>query len=329
MRRLFLARSVGVALAGVFGATAPMAQQSKKLPRVAYVWIFWLGPSAPFEAAFREELRKLGWIEGGNIAVDVRDAEGDPEKLAAIMRDLVDAKVDVITTSCTPEALVAAKYTSTIPIVVAASGDLVASGLVTSLARPGGNVTGISGMSLDLSAKRLAILKEAFPSIARATVLFNPLRKDNVPEVKAMQTAATSLGVRLDAQEVRTPVEIRDVLDILPTTGTQALLNAGDAVLASETAALIAFCAKWRLPSIFENRRFVDHGALMSYGPNLEMMHRRAANYVDKILRGAKPAEISIEQPTKFELVINMKTARALGITVPASLLTRADTLIQ
>ena len=329
MRRVFLVRSMGLALAGIVGAPALRAQQPTRLPRVAYVYIFKEGPSAPFEQAFRDELRKLGWIDGQNVAIEVRDAQGDPEKLDAVMRALVDAKVDVIATACTPEAKVAAKYTSTIPIVMAATGDPVVAGLVTTLARPGGTVTGVSGMMLELSAKRLAILKEAFPKISRATVLYNPGRPDNIPEVKGMQAAAASLGMKLDAQEVRSPVELNDVLDLLPTTGTQAILNAGDTLLSNQSQKLIAFCAKWRLPSLFENREFVKEGALMSYGPNLPEMHRRAAKYVDRILKGAKPAEMPIEQPTKFELVINLKTAKALGFTIPQSVLLRADEVIR
>jgi putative tryptophan/tyrosine transport system substrate-binding protein len=245
------------------------------------------------------------------------------------MRGLVDSKIDIIVTACTPEAKAAIKVTNTIPIVMAATGDLVAAGLAASLARPGGNVTGVSAMLLDLSAKRLELLKEAFPKVSLATVLWNPGRPDNKPEVSAMQAAAQALKVRLDSQEVRMPAELADALELLPTTGTQAILNAGDTLLSNQSGKIIAFAAKRRLPTLFESRLFADQGGLMSFGPNFPALHRRAADYVDKILKGAKRGDLPIEQPTKFELVINMKPAEALAFTIPQSLLVRADEVIQ
>jgi putative ABC transport system substrate-binding protein len=212
---------------------------------------------------------------------------------------------------------------------MAATGDPVAAGLAKSLAKPGGNVTGVSGMMLELSAKRLALLKEAFPKVSTATVLWNPGRPDNKPEVSAMQAAARELSVRLDSQEVRTPQELADALDLLPTTGTQAILNSGDTLLSNQGPKIVAFAAQRRLPTLFESRSFVDKGALMSFGPNFPTLHRRAADYVDKILKGAKPGDLPIEQPSKFELVINMKTAKALGFAIPQSLLVRADEVIR
>jgi putative ABC transport system substrate-binding protein len=329
MRRLFLAFVIGTFVAGVMDARVAEAQQTKPVPRIAYVWIYKEGPSAPYVEAFRGRLRELGWIEGQNIIVETYDADGNQEKLAAIMRGLVDSRIDVIVTACTPEAKAAVKVTNTIPIVMAATGDPVAAGLVASFSRPGGNVTGVSAMLLDLSAKRLELLKEAFPNVSVATVLWNPGRPDNKPEVSAMQVAAKSLGVRLESQEVRTPQELADSLELLPTTGTQAILNAGDTLLSNQSGKVIAFAAARRLPTLFESRLFVDEGGLMSYGPNFPALHRRSADYVDKILRGAKPGDLAIEQPTKFELVINMKTAKALGFTIPRSLLARADDVIQ
>jgi putative tryptophan/tyrosine transport system substrate-binding protein len=328
MKSGFLGVIIGLVVAGL-GIARVGAQPQKPIPRVAYVYIFKEGPSAPYSQDFRQGLRELGWIEGQNIVVDVRDAEGSADKLNAIMRELVDTKVDIIVTACTPEAKVAVKYTSTIPVVMAATGDPVAAGLVASLAKPGGNVTGVSAMLLELSAKRLEILKDAFPKVSRATVLWNPSRPDNVPEVAAMQAAAKALGVRLDSAEVRTPAELGDALDLLQTTGTQAVLNTGDTLLANQSQKVIAFAAKNRLPSLFESRQFAEEGGLMSFGPIFPALHRQAANYVDKILKGAKPGDLPIEQPTKFELVINMKTAKALGFSIPQSLLLRADEVIQ
>jgi putative ABC transport system substrate-binding protein len=328
MRRRVLARFLGFALTLV--ALAPVqAQTSRPIPRIAYVYIFKEGPSAPYVTAFVQRMRELGWIDGQNVAVDVRDAEGDPKKLSDIMQALVASKVDVIVAACTPEARAAVAFTKTITIVMAATGDPVAAGLVSSLAKPGGNVTGVSAMMLDLSAKRLEILKQAFPGVSQATVLWNPARPDNGPEVAAMQAAANSLGVRLDSQEVRSVGEMKDALEMLPGSGTQAILNAGDPLLGNQAPSLIAFSARHRIPALYESRQFVDDGGLMSFGPNFSALHRRAADYVDKILRGAKPGDMPIEQPTKFELVINMKTARALGFAIPQSVVLRADDVIQ
>jgi putative tryptophan/tyrosine transport system substrate-binding protein len=329
VRRRFLGFIVGTVVAAMISASVAEAQQPKPLPRVAYVWIFNEGPSAPYLEAFRDRMRELGWIDGKTITIQAYDANGSQEKLAAMMRELVDSKVDVIVTACTPEAKAAVKVTNTIPIVMAATGDPVAAGLATSFARPGGNVTGVSAMLLDLSAKRLALLKEAFPKVSTATVLWNPGRPDNKPEVAAMQAAAQTLKMRLDSQEIRSPQELSDALELLPSTGTQAILNAGDPLISSQSAKIMAFADKYRLPTLFENRVFVDQGALMSFGPNFPALHRRAAEYVDKILKGAKPGDMAIEQPTKFELVINMKTAKALGFTIPQSLLLRADEVIR
>jgi len=189
-------------------------------------------------------------------------------------------------------------------------------------------VTGLSAMLLDLSAKRLALLKETFPNVSHATVLWNPGRPDNRPEVAAMQAAARSLSVRLDSQEVRTAAEMNDALDLLATTGTQAILNAGDPLLSNQGSKVIAFADKHRLPTLFENREFINQGGLMSFGPDFVSLHRRAADYVDRILKGAKPADMPIEQPTRFLLVINMKTAKSLGLTIPQSVLLRADEVI-
>ena len=328
MRRVFLRRMAALALGSALAPQFAYAQQPRALPRVAYVYIFREGPSAPYETAFRARMQELGWIDGKTVVVEVRDAQGDFAKLDAIMRELVESKVNVIATACTPEAKSAVKFTTAIPIVMAATGDPVAAGLAASLAHPGANVTGVSAMLLDLSAKRLALLKEAFPSVTHATVLWNPGRPDNKPEVKAMQEAAVSLGMRLDSQEVRTANEVSDALELLPTSGTQAILNTGDPLLSNQGPKIISYANKHRLPTLFENRTLVEEGALMSFGPNFPTLHRRAADYVDRILKGAKPADMPIEQPTRFELVINLKTAKALGLAIPQSVLLRADEVI-
>jgi putative ABC transport system substrate-binding protein len=326
MRRSFIAAIAGLALATGLG---PAHGQARKVPRVAYVYIFKEGPSAPFEAAFRGRMAAFGWHDNENYQLLVRDAEGSPERLNAVMKELVDSKVDVIVTACTPEAKVAAKYTSTIPIVMAATGDPVAAGLVKSFARPGGNITGVSAMLLELSAKRLALLKEAFPAVTRATIVWNPSRPDNVPEVKAMQEAGHALGIAIESQQVRTGPEVADALDMMPVAKSQALLNAGDTLMSNQAQRIVDAMAKMHMPALYENRQFVELGGLMSFGPNFAALHARAADYTDKILRGAKPGDLPIEQPSRFEFIVNLRTAKAMGWTIPQSVLSRADELIQ
>lgn len=327
MRRRFLQGAAGFAAAALAFPLA-RAQTTKRMPRVGYVWIFDSGPSRPFVVAFRRRMAELGWIDGNTVAIETHNAGGDPQKLGAIMKELVDTRADVILASCTPEAKAAMRYTTTIPIVVAAMGDPLAAGIAKSYARPGGNVTGVSGMLLEQSAKRLALLKEAAPRVSRATVIWNPERPDNKVEVDAMVAGAKALGVVLESQQVRTPAELSDVLDLLPSTGTQALLNAGDNMLGSLYVPIVDFTRRRRLPSMFEDRFFVQNGGLMSYGPNFEQMHAMAAEYVDKVLRGANPGELPIVQPRKFELVINRTAAKQIGVSIPATLLVQADEVI-
>jgi len=304
--------------------------QARKQARIAYVYIFKEGPSAPQVNAFRARMSQLGWTDGQNYVLDVRDADGNFDRLNAIMKELVDSKVDVIVAACTPEGKAAARHTSTIPIVLAATGDPVMAGLVPNLARPGGNVTGVSAMLLELSAKRLALLKEAFPKVTRATILWNPGRPDNEPEVKAMQAAGRSLGITLESQPVRSRTELADFLDLLPTTKTEALMNSGDTLIGgAQMVPIVEAAAKMRIPALYEAREWVDQGGLMSFGPNFPTLHARAAEYVDKILRGAKPGDLPIEQPSRFEFVVNLKTARAMGWTIPQSVLARADEVIR
>jgi putative ABC transport system substrate-binding protein len=230
---------------------------------------------------------------------------------------------------CTPEALSAKKFTSTIPIVVAATGDPVKAGLAQSMSHPGGNVTGVSAMSLPLSAKRVDLLKQTFPKLTQTTVLWNPSRPDNTPEVKTMQEAAARVGLKFQSDEVRSRDELTVKLDAIGWDGTQSLLNSGDSLLASEARVIAERANKLKIPALFEDRYFVEMGGLMSYGPDMRQLHRRAADYVDKILKGAKPGDLAIEQPTKFELVISKKAAKALGVTIPATVLLQADEVIE
>jgi len=318
---------VAIALS-VASSPAP-AQQATKVPRIAYVWMFGQGPSAPYADAYRERMAELGYVEGKTMQSEYIDAGGSGPKLDAIMERLVRDKVDIIVAMCTPEALSAKKFTTTIPIVVAATGDPVKAGLAQSMSHPGGNVTGVSAMSLPLSAKRVDLLKQTFPKLTQTTVLWNPSRPDNTPEVKTMQEAAARVGLKFQSDEVRSRDELTVKLDAIGWDGTQSLLNSGDSLLASEARVIAERANKLKIPALFEDRYFVEVGGLMSYGPDLRLLHRRAADYVDKILKGAKPGDLAIEQPTKFELVISKKAAKALGVTIPATVLLQADEVIE
>ena len=318
-----------VAIALSVAASPAPAQQATKVPRIAYVWMFGQGPSAPYADAYRERMAELGYVEGKTMQSEYIDAGGSGPKLDAIMERLVRDKVDIIVAMCTPEALSAKKFTTTIPIVVAATGDPVKAGLAQSMSHPGGNVTGVSAMSLPLSAKRVDLLKQTFPKLTQTTVLWNPSRPDNTPEVKTMQEAAARVGLKFQSDEVRSRDELTVKLDAIGWDGTQSLLNSGDSLLASEARVIAERANKLKIPALFEDRYFVEVGGLMSYGPDLRLLHRRAADYVDKILKGAKPGDLAIEQPTKFELVINKRTSKALGVTIPATVLLQADEVIE
>ena len=322
--------AASLACAVLFGISlVASAQVPKTLPRVAYVWLFGIGPSAPFADDFAAELAKLGWVDRKTVNLELHDAKGDPEKLNAIMRDLVESKVDIIAVACTPEAVAAKKATATIPVVVAATGDPVRSGLVASMARPGGNITGVSAALNELSAKRMQILKELRPDLTRATALYNPVRGDNEVEVAAMQEAARALGIQLASQQVRGRDELEVALDAMVKERAQGLTETGDPSIYGFASDLVAFTERTGIPAVYDNRYFVDAGGLLSYGPNLPSLHRRAAHFVDRILKGARPADLPFEQPDKFELVINLKAATAIGIAVPQSLMLRADHVIR
>ena len=325
-RRTFLTASLAAAACGPVISNAQSV--GRQPPRVAYVWLFDKGPSAPYQGAFNSRMQELGWVEGKTFVADYRSADGDPKKLAAIMDELVRTNVDVIVAMCTPEAVAARKVTTTIPIVVASVGDPVMAGLVSNLARPDTNVTGVSAVLLPLSAKRMELLREVAPRVKKAAVVWNPVRKDNEPEVKTMQEAGRRVGIELQSIPVRTREEFATAMDFMEGEGIQALFNGGDNLLTLEAPALVARAAKMRIPAVYESRYYVDIGGFMSYGPNFPQMHQRAAHYVDKILRGAKPADLPIEEPTRFELVINRKAAAEVGIAIPPAVLLRADQVI-
>ncbi len=308
------------------------AQQREKVHRVG-----WLAGRAIADAvtpeiyeAFLHGLRELGYVEGRNLVIVRRDAEGQLDQLPALAAELVRLPVDVIvTTGGVPGTRAAMQATTTIPIVMAEAGDPVGTGLVASLARPGGNVTGLSVMAPDVVAKQLQLLKEAAPQISRVAVLYNPAYPATVLDLREAQAAAPALGLTILPMEARTSDELDDKFTLMMSLGADSLLTFGDPFTFGYQRRILDFVAKSRLPAVYHAREFVKAGGLISYGPSYRDVHRRAATYVDKILKGAEPGDLPVEQPMKFELVINLKTAKALGLTIPPSVLFQADEVLQ
>ena len=305
------------------------AQQPKKVWRIGFLTSGSSGAGQPVVAALREGLRDRGWVEGQNIVVEYRWGEGSNERLPALAAELVALKVDLIVTSSTPAALAAKRATTQIPIVFGMVSDPVASGLVASLAHPGGNATGWSNILPEMAGKLLGLITEAVPKASRIAVLRNPTNPGKVLEFKAIRDQAPSLGVTIQSVEVPTQATLDAALSAMGRARPDALIVLVDAVTGSHGGQISEFAAKHRVPAIYQVRDFTDAGGLMSYGLNRQSMDRRSGLYVDKILRGAKPADLPVEQPTTFELVINLKTAKALGLTIPPSVLGRADEVIQ
>jgi ABC-type uncharacterized transport system substrate-binding protein len=304
---------------------ASLAQQPSKMRRIGFLGTSTSAVMSQWTAAFVQRLRELGWIEGRDIAIEYRYAEGRNERFAEIAAEFVELKVDVIVTTG-PAAVQAKKATSVIPIVLALSPDPVGAGLVASLARPGGNVTGLSMQLSDTAGKRLELLLEAVPSFRRLAILANVGFAQAVLEASEAQAAARSLGFEVATLEIRRE---EDIVPAFASLKADALYVTADAVLNANRIRINTLANVARLPTIAGWREFVEAGSLMSYGPNIPDLFRRAAEYVDKILRGAKPADMPVEQPTKFELVINLKTAKAIGLTMPPPLLARADEVIE
>jgi len=327
-RRTFLAGTGAVLLAAPL---APEAQQAAKVARIGFLATN-LAANSHLPDAFRQGLRDLGYVEGRNVLIEYRDAEGKLDRLPALAAELVALKVDVIVAPNTPAALAAQQATRTLPIVFIGVGEPVRSGLVTTLARPGGNVTGLSVISPELVGKWLELLKQAVPGVSRVAALRQPGAMDDRTEkdmLEGADVAARKLGVRLQFVEARGPADFQRAFSDMARARAGALTVRPAPMFMSERRRLVDLAAENRLPTVYPWREFVDAGGLMAYGPNLADLYRRAATYVDKILKGAKPADLPIEQPSKFELVINLKTAKALGLTIPQSLLLRADEVIQ
>jgi putative ABC transport system substrate-binding protein len=314
-------------LATVSPATA---QQSKKIAKIGY-----LAPSTPAAAAhlveaFRQGLRELGYVEGKTFVLEIRYGEGRAERIPELARELVGLKLDVIVTPTDVTIAAVKRETQTIPIVMGNSTDPVGTGFVASLAHPGGNITGLSSISPELSGKRLELLKEVVPGVSRVAFLWNPDVRGAVLDYKETEGAAGSLRVQLQSVEVVRAEDFDRAFSAVTKERAQALIMPAANPLGFANRGQIAtFAQKNRLPSIYAQREYVDAGGLMSYGPSTPDMHRRAATYVDKILKGTKPADLPVEQPMKFEFVINLKTAKQIGVTIPPELLARADTVIK
>jgi putative ABC transport system substrate-binding protein len=327
-RRRFIEVIAGGLLAAPLAAEA---QQAAKIARIGYLTPN-LAAFPHLQEAFRQGLRDLGYVEGGNVVIEYRDAEGKFERLPTLAAELVALKVDVIVAPGTPQALAAKQTTRTLPIVFAAVADPVASGVVTSLAQPGGNVTGTSLLAPELVGKRLEQLKQAVPGVDRVAVLWQPGglgERTNKNMLQGTEVAARALGMRLQFVEARGPENFDRAFSDMTRARAGALTVLPSNMFITERRRLVDLAAKNRLPAVYGLREFVDAGGLMAYGANPADSFRRAATYVDKILKGAKPGDLPVEQPTKFELVINLKTAKALGLTIPPSLLGRADEIIQ
>ena len=309
-------------------ASAAEAQQSASPRRIGVLLTSWL-PEHKEVQEFRRGLRDLGYVEGRDVLIEWRAANGDYNRLPELAVDLIKTKVDVIVVDGTVATRAAKHATSTIPIVKALVADPVGSGLVANLAHPGGNITGFTMMIPDLSAKRLQLLQEAIPRLNRVAVLWNPDAPYTRKVIEELKAAAASLSIEMIFVSVRGPKEFDAAFSSIRQARVGALYVIEDSLLTTHRATLIELASKAHLPSISGVTQYVEAGALMSYGPNIADMFRRTAEYVDRILKGAKPADLPIEQPTKFELAVNLKTAKALGITIPESILLRADEVIR
>jgi putative ABC transport system substrate-binding protein len=323
-RRAFIYAVAG----GVLAPLAAEAQPAGKIPRIGFLFYGAPGPSAEIDA-FRQGLRELGYIERQNIAVEYRFAGGQVERLPELAAELVRLKPDVIVTPATPPSLSAKQATRTIPIVFAGVADPVGAGLIVDFARPGGNITGVASISAELGGKRLELLKGVAPKAARVAVLYNPGDRANVLVLKQLQESAPALGLTLQPLEVRGPGDFNGAFVAMTRDHAPALFVAAGVLTFEHRKALVDLAAKSRIPTMWGHRQFVDAGGLMSYAVNYYDQVRRAATYVDKILKGAKPGDLPVEQPTKFELVINIKAAKDIGLTIPQSLLGRADQVIE
>lgn len=306
------------------------AQQPKKLPRIGYLTAGSASVAASNVEAFRQGLQQSGYVEGKDILVEWRYADGKRDRLRELADELVRMKVDVIVTASTPSIRAVQQATKTIPIVMANVGDPVAQGFVASLARPGGNITGFTNLSPDVSTKRLELLKEASPKLVRVAIIWNA--PQHGPAMKQLEVSAPSLHLRLQPVEVHVPDDLESAIETMTRERTEGFITLPNPLLRQDERSrkqIVEFALRQKIPSMHEAGEYVLTGGLMAYGPDERNNYRRAASHVDKILKGAKPAELPVEQPTKFELVINLKTAKQIGLTIPPNVLARADRVIK
>ncbi len=325
-------KSVGlalIALALVVAGAVAQAQQPKNIPRIGYLTSVSPATDSGRREAFRQGLRELGYVEGKNIAIENRYAEGEFHRLPDLAGELVGLKVDVIVVSSMPGVLAAKNATQIIPIIMTNVGDPVGEGVVASLARPGGNVTGLTGVAPDLSGKRLELLKETIPRLSRVGVLWDPRTHAISVLFKETQGAARPLDVQLQSLEVRQPEDFESAFKAAIEGRTDAVAVLQSGFITTHRKRIVELATKNRLPTMFGEGAHVESGGLMSYGPSYDDLFRRSAIFVDKILKGRKPADLPVEQPTKFELVINLKTAKQIGLTIPPNVLARADRIIR
>jgi ABC-type uncharacterized transport system substrate-binding protein len=327
MRRIGLAVVFAVSVSLMPFVTE--AQQRGNVPRIGIISALTREAQLPLSDAFREALQNLGYVEGRNIAIEWQYTDAKPERFAEAAAELVRLKVDVIVAANNPAVAAALTATKTTPVVMLLGLDPIRVGFITSLARPGGSVTGFSSLLREMVEKRLQLLKEVVPNASRMAVLWDPNLTGQKQLVSELPVAAQALSIQLQLVEARTPSEFEPAFAEMTRQGARALLSLGSGMHYIHRARIAELALKNRLPSICNLREFVDAGCLMSYGPSFPDLWRRSAVYVDKILKGAKPTDLPVEQPTKFELIINLKTAKALGLTIPQSLLLRADQVIE
>jgi putative tryptophan/tyrosine transport system substrate-binding protein len=321
--------SILVAVVLLALGVAAEAQQPKKVPRIGILGGTSRSTNPARIEAFRQGLRELGYVEGKNIVIEWRYAEGKPDRLPALAAELVHLKIDVIVTAGPPPTRAAKQATSTIPIVMALDDDPVGSGFAASLARPGGNITGLATLDPELSGKQLELLREIAPKLSRVGVLGDVTRPGTPQALREINVAAGAFGAQVQYLEVRGPKDIETAFRAASKERAEAVLVLANPVLISQRRLVIDFAIKSRLPAIYPRPEYVEDGGLVFYGASITDLYRRAATYVDKILKGANPADLPIEQPKKFELIINLKTAKQIGLTIPPNVLARADKVIK
>ena len=318
-----------ITLLGGVAVTWPLAASAQsKTPRIGFMGNSTAALEANLVDAFREGLRELGYEEGRNIVIEYRWANGKYDHFPVLVAELIAAKVEVIVTAGTPAALAVKNATTTVPLVMVAVGDPVGTGLVPSLARPGANLTGLSSVAPDLEGKRLQLLREVVPALSHVAMFINSLNPFHVSSMRQARAAAQTMGIKLQLHDIRKSEDLDDAFAAIRKERPDALLILADRVFLHNRERIVDFANEQRLPNVNAYKELVEVGGLMSYGPSYEDMHKRAAIYVDKILKGAKPADLPIEQPSKFTFIVNLKAAKALGVTVPSQLLGLADELI-